>query len=146
MSSPEQMQLAEAAEQLRLVLRLLHRRAQGPRGPDEPTRSEQAVLGWLHEAGPLNIRALAALERVRPQSMGQTVEAIQQRGWVARAPKPGDRRQSLISLTDAGRRALRIGRELRQRWLIDALATRFDDAEREQLLAAIDLLARIVEE
>jgi DNA-binding MarR family transcriptional regulator len=146
MSDLEQPQLDEAAEQLRRVLRLLHRRAQGPSGPDEPTRSEQGVLGWLQEAGPLNIRTLAALERVRPQSMGQTVHAIQQRGWVTRVPKPGDRRQSLIGLTDAGRRALRIGRELRQRWLVEALATRFSDTERQQLLAAIDLLARIIDE
>ena len=146
MSRLEQAQLDDAAERLRRVLRLLHRRAQGPSGPDEPTRSEQAVLGWLEESGPLNIRALAGLERVRPQSMGQTVEAIEQRGWVARTPKPGDRRVSLITLTDAGRRALRRGRKLRQRWLVEALATRYDAAERQQLLAAIALLARIVDE
>ena len=135
-----------AAERLRKVLRMLHRRAQGPSSAEEPTRSEQAILAWLEERGPMSIGALAAAEHVRPQSIGQTVDMLEQRGWAERARISQDRRQVVVSLTQAGQQALAIGRNLRQAWLAHALATRFTPAERARLTDAIALLERVVEE
>jgi DNA-binding MarR family transcriptional regulator len=135
-----------AAERLRKVLRLLHRRAQGPSSAEEPTRSEQAVLAWLEEQGPMSIGALAVAEHVRPQSIGQTVDALEQRGWAKRTRASPDRRQVVVSLTQAGQQALAIGRGLRQAWLVHALATRFTPAERAKLIDAISLLERVVNE
>src|SRR5579859_6179683 len=103
-------ELGLAAERLRKVLRLLHRRAQGPSSAEEPTRSEQAILAWLEERGPMSVGTLAAAEHVRPQSIGQTVDMLEQRGWAKRTRAPQDRRQVLVTLTGAGRRALAIGR------------------------------------
>ena len=133
------------AERLRKVLRLLHRRAQGPSSAEEPTRSEQAILAWLEERGPMSIGALAAAEHVRPQSIGQTVDALEQRGWAGRTRTAQDRRQVMVALTQQGRRALAIGRDLRQEWLVHALATRFTPQERAKVIEAITLLERIVD-
>ena len=138
--------LEQAAERLRRVLRLLHRRAQAPSSAEEPTRSEQAVLAWLEEHGQLTIGELAAAEHVRQQSIGQTVTMLEQRGWARRTRTAHDRRQVVVTLTDAGRRALSVGRSLRQAWLVHTLATRFNAAERDRLIDAIALLERIVEE
>ncbi len=139
-------EITDAVARLRLVVRTLNRRAQADTGPDAPTRSEQAVLAWLDDRGPLTPSALATLEQIRPQSMGQTLDAVAQRGWVTRSPHPGDRRQVLIALTDAGRDALDRGRQLRQAWLVEAMHTRLDAEERRTVSAAIALLERIVRE
>ncbi len=139
-------EITDAVARLRLVVRLLNRRAQAGAGPDAPTRSEQAVLAWLDDCGPLTPSALAALEQIRPQSMGQTLDAVAQRGWVTRSAHPDDRRQVLIALTDAGREALDRGRHLRQAWLVEAMDTRLDAEERRTLIAAIALLERMVRE
>lgn len=135
-----------AAERLRKVLRLLHRRAQRPSSAEEPTRSEQAILAWLEELGPMSIGALAAAEHVRPQSIGQTVDMLERRGWAERARTPQDRRQVVVALTRAGQRALAVGRDLRQAWIVQALTTRFTPQERTRIIDAITLLERIVDE
>ena len=141
-----QAELELAAERLRKVLRLLHRRAQGPSSAEEPTRSEQAILAWLEERGPMSIGALAAAEHVRPQSAGQTVDMLEQRGWAERTRTSADRRQVIVVLTPAGQQVLAIGRNLRQAWLVHTLATRFAPHERARLIDAIALLERIVDE
>ncbi len=145
-TSQSDLDLDLAAERLRKVLRLLHRRAQGPSSAEEPTRSEQAVLAWLEEQGPMSIGALAAAEHVRPQSIGQTVDMLEQRGWAKRTRASSDRRQVVVSLTQAGQQAVAIGRNLRQAWLVHALATRFTPSERAKLTDAIPLLERVVDE
>lgn len=136
--------IAVAAEKLRLAVRVLNRRAQADTGEGSPTRSEQAVLAWLDERGPLTPSALASAECVRPQSMGQTLDALEQRGLVARASHPSDRRQVLISLTKPGRAALDRGRGMRQAWFAEAMRTQLNAEERRTLFKAIDLLDRIV--
>lgn len=137
-------EIADAAARLRMVVRVLNRRAQAETGPDSPTRSQQAVLAWLDERGTLTPSQLATLEGVRPQSTGELVEALMRRGWVCRDTDPGDRRRVLISLTSAGRKALAHGRGLRQAWLTDAMSTKLDRREQRTLFAAIALLERIV--
>ncbi|MGI8743831.1 MAG: MarR family winged helix-turn-helix transcriptional regulator [Bryobacteraceae bacterium] len=137
-------EINEAAAKLRMIVRLLNRRAQAGTGEGSPTRSEQAVLAWLDERGSLTLTALAATEHVRLQSMGQTVDALELQGRVARSAHPSDRRQVLISLTRDGRNALKKGRELRQAWLVEAMRTLLNAKERRILIASIDLLDRIV--
>jgi DNA-binding MarR family transcriptional regulator len=138
--------LEQMAERLRRVLRLLHRRAQAPSTAEEPARSEQAVLAWLDERGPLTIGTLAALEHVRQQSISQTVTMLEQRGWARRTQSSQDRRQVLVTLTAAGRRALNVGRDLRHAWLLHTLTTRFNPAEQARLKESIALLERIVDD
>lgn len=137
-------EVIEAAAKLRMIVRLLNRRAQADTGEGSPTRSEQAALAWLDERGPLTLTLLAATERVRLQSMGQTVDALEQQGRVVRSAHPSDRRQVLISLTREGRKALARGRELRQAWLVEAIETLLNARERRTLITSIELLDRIV--
>jgi DNA-binding MarR family transcriptional regulator len=137
-------EIAEAAARLRMVVRVLNRRAQGGTAQGTPTRSQQAVLAWLAERGAMTPSALAAAEGIRPQSLGELVDALTRRRWVSRRADPGDRRQVLVSLTAAGRKALDRGRRLRQTWLTEAISTRLDPDERRTLIAAIGLLERVV--
>jgi DNA-binding MarR family transcriptional regulator len=128
-----------------MVVRLLNRRAQADTGPQSPTRTEQAVLAWLEDRGPLTPSGLAGLEHVRLQSIGQTVDALAERKWISRGAHPEDRRQILISITRAGQQALGKGRTMRQEWLEKAMKTLLNDQERRRLMDAIELLERIVQ-
>jgi DNA-binding MarR family transcriptional regulator len=137
-------EIADATARLRMVVRVLNRRAQAQTGEGSPTRSQQAVLAWLDERGALTPSALAAVEGVRPQSMGELVDAVTRRGWVSRTADPEDRRQIIVSLTPAGQQALDHGRRLRQAWLTDAIKAQLDPREQRTLIAAIGLLERVV--
>jgi DNA-binding MarR family transcriptional regulator len=88
---------------------------------------------------------LAAAERVRPQSMGQTVAELESQGLIERHPDPADGRRSLLELTDAGRTELREDRGRREGWLAEALEESFTEEEREVLDEAVCLLGRLAE-
>ena len=133
----------EIAARLRVVIRLVYRRVQTETGEGSPTRSEQAAMSWLDERGPMTLGALALLEQVRQQSMSQSVDALEQRGWARRAPDPRDRRQVIVSMTGEGREALEKGRSVRQAWIVDAIERLLNDDERRILASSLDLMERI---
>ncbi len=83
-------------------------------------KSAESALDAL-ELGPAHYRALAAIRRhegltvsalqdaldVRKQSLARVLAELDQAGLIARAPGAADKRQRLLSLTDAGRDAER---------------------------------------
>ncbi len=134
----------EAAVQLRTAIRLLKRRAYAITGPDGPTRSEQGVLACLEEKGEMAPSTLSALEKVRPQTMGQTLEALDRRSWIKRRADLKDGRRVLISLSPAGRKTLLKARAMRQAWLVDEIE-KLSRSDREALFAGIKILVRIAQ-
>ncbi len=137
-------QIDVAAAKLRTVLRLLIRRAYEGGDENAPTRSEQGVLGWLDEKGEMTPSALASVEKVRPQTIGQTLDSLEKHRWIKRMRHPEDRRQVLVSLSPSGRRVLEKGRALRQNWLVSEFA-KLNTQELRMLVEAIDLLDRIAQ-
>jgi DNA-binding MarR family transcriptional regulator len=136
--------LAELAERTRRVFRLLKRRAQAVSGgAGAPNQTETLALGWLDEKGEMTPSALAAAQRVRPQTMGPVLDALEARSWVKRRPHPTDRRRVFISLTPPGRKALAKGRRLRQEWLVAELA-RLSAGDRRTLSSALTIFERFL--
>lgn len=88
---------------------------------------------------------LAVAERVRPQSMGQTLAGLEAEGLIARRPDVTDRRRTLLELTDAGRGALEEDRGRREGWLAGAIAGGFSPEEQQVLAQAVRLLERLTE-
>lgn len=107
--------------------------------------SQGAVLGRLDRHGPQTTSALAAAERIRPQSMAQTIGELVAAGLVDRRPDPSDRRQILIDLTDGGRATLTEDRRRREGWLAHAIETELSPEEQDVLTRAIALLRRLAE-
>jgi DNA-binding MarR family transcriptional regulator len=141
--SSEELPTGPLAHELRETLgRLVRRlRAEEP----GPHVGRLVVLGRLDREGPASISDLAAAERMRPQSMAQTVAELESSGFVSRRPDPTDGRRVFIELTAAGRETLTVTRDRRESWLTDALARELDAAELEELRSAIGLLARVVD-
>ncbi len=108
--------------------------------------TQGSVLGRIDRCGTKSIGELASAERVRPQSMAQTIADLEEAGLVSRTPDPADGRRVLIDMTEAGRQALTEDRELRDGWIAAALDERFDAEERAVIAEAVELLERLVEE
>jgi len=130
------------ASELRVVLGHLIRRL---RAEHRFSLSQGSVLGRLDREGAQSTSKLAGAERVRPQSMGQTVADLEARGLIERSPDPSDGRRFLIELTDAGRTELYEDRGRREGWLAEAIEQSFSVEERETLDEAVRLMARLAE-
>jgi DNA-binding MarR family transcriptional regulator len=130
------------ASELRVVLGQLMRRL---RAEHRFSLAHGSVLGRLDREGPMSTSDLAAAERVRPQSMAQTVSELEADGLISRRPDPADGRRALLELTDKGRGTLQVDRRQREGWLIQAIADGFDEHEQQVLAEAVPLIARLAD-
>lgn len=131
------------AGELRIVLSKLSRRLREQAHAKDLTGSQKSVLMRLERDGPATVTTLARAEGVRPQSTGATVSTLQTAGLVAGSPDPADGRQTILSLTAACRKMIKISRARRDDWLSHALQTRLTVAEQNELANAVGLLDRI---
>ena len=130
------------ASELRVVLGQLIRRL---RAEHRFPLSQGAVLGRLDREGSQTVSELAEAERVRPQSMAQTVGDLEADGLVQRRPDPDDRRRALVELTVEGMTALEGDRRHRDGWLASAISDDLLPAEQAVLAEAVELLRRLAE-
>ena len=133
---------AHVASDLRVVLGQLNRRL---RAENRFPLSQAAVLGRLDRCGPSGVSDLALAERVRPQSMAQTVADLETDGFVTRRPDPDDRRRALVEITDEGLTRLRADRAARDGWLARAIADKLSPADQDTLESAVELLRQLAE-
>jgi DNA-binding MarR family transcriptional regulator len=110
-----------------------------------PSVGRLAVLGRLDRDGPSSVSALAACERMRPQSMAQTVHDLETEGLVSRRPDPADGRRAFVELTAAGVDLLQSTRTRRETWLTEALERELNAGERALVHEALALLSRVAD-
>jgi DNA-binding MarR family transcriptional regulator len=132
----------QLAHELRETLGRVVRRLRAEPGPSV---GRLAVLGRLDRDGASSISDLAARERMRPQSMAQTVHDLETAGLVSRRPDPADGRRAFVELTSAGLDLLQTTRVRRETWLTEALERELDAGERAALHEALGLLSRIAD-
>jgi DNA-binding MarR family transcriptional regulator len=130
------------AHELRETLGRVIRRLRAEPGPSV---GRMAVLGRIDRDGPSSISDLATGEKMRPQSMAQTVNDLQAAGLVSRRPDPDDGRRVFIELTAHGSQLLQTTRARRETWLTEVLDSELAADERALLRAAIVLLERIAD-
>jgi DNA-binding MarR family transcriptional regulator len=136
-----QRDIAPLAADLRIVLGQLIRRL---RSENLFPLNQTAVLGRLDRSGSKSVSDLAAAERVRPQSMAQTVGDLEADALVERKPDPDDRRRALVRLTDAGRARIEADRRAREGWLVKAL-DELPETDRETVEQAVEILKRLAD-
>lgn len=137
------MDTTRLASELRMVLGQLMRRL---RAEHRFSLSQGAVLGRLDREGTRSIGDLALAERVRPQSMTQTISDLEADGLIARRADPDDRRRILVELTELGRQTLELDRRQREGWLAQAIAGDLSADEQRVLTRALALLRRLAED
>jgi DNA-binding MarR family transcriptional regulator len=130
------------AHDLRDTIGRLIRRLRAEPGPSV---ARMSVLGRLDRCGAASISDLAAGERMRPQSMAQTVHDLETGGLVSRRPDPADGRRMFIELTPKGLELLQTTRARRETWLTEVLESELNAEERELVRDALVLLSRIAD-
>jgi DNA-binding MarR family transcriptional regulator len=130
------------ASELRIVLGQLMRRL---RAEHRFSLSQGAVLGRLDREGTMSIGDMAVAERVRPQSMTQTIADLEADGLIERRADPADGRRTLVGLTDGGRRTLQEDRRRREGWLAESIAGDLSAQEQQVLVQSLALLRRLAE-
>jgi DNA-binding MarR family transcriptional regulator len=136
---------AAVAAQLRAVAVGLIRRLRSTASPGDLTWSQESALLRLETGGPQTISQLARAEGTRSQSMGAIVASLEAQGLADRTADSSDGRQSIITVSDTGRRALDEARAVKQDWLADSLARQLDQHEQRVIAEAVTLLQRIVD-
>jgi DNA-binding MarR family transcriptional regulator len=134
--------MIQTSHELQRVLGRLVRRL---RAENTVPLRHATVLGLLEREGPLATSDLAQRERMRPQSMAETVKELESNGLVQRTPDPTDRRRAYIALTTAGREKIRSNRARREEWLAQAIEQELTPREQDALARATSLLRRIAD-
>src|ERR1700722_10421527 len=101
---------------------LLVRRIRAASGSHELSWTESIVMARLAKDGPATPAELARAERMKPQSMGTTIAALEEMGIVERKPHPTDGRQVNVTLTAKGTAMRNRTADARLAWLAQAIA------------------------
>lgn len=135
--------LSHAAQVRRGIVRL-NRRLRQERGDGGLSPNQLGVLGHLRRCGPATPGEIAAAERQRPQSLTRVFAELEADGLITRGPGTEDRRQSVLTLTVDGRRALERDMAERDAWLAAALGT-LSETEREVVRLAGALMEQLAD-
>ena len=90
------------------------------------------VFGNIDPEGGSRLTELAERANMTKQSVGEFTSDLEQLGYLERVPDPNDGRAKIIRLTDQGRRAYWIGRQL-----IDELERDWGERYGEERIAAL---------
>ncbi len=123
---------------------LLFRRVRAAAASHELSLTESSVMGRLAREGAATTADLARAEKMKPQSMGTTIAALEEMGMVVRKPHPTDGRQVNIELTAKGAAVRKSVVDAKRTWVAEAIAQLSED-ERETLFKAGHIIKRLVE-
>lgn len=135
-----------AAQTVRRATLRLSRRLRAERADNAMSITKISVLGHLSRHGPLTAGALAAADRLQPQSLTRVLAELEHDGLIDRAPGADDRRQRQFHLTAAGKTAAARDMRMRDEWLAAAMNRSLTPTERDLLLLAADLMERLADE
>jgi DNA-binding MarR family transcriptional regulator len=127
------------------VLALRRSQARGQTARDELTLAQYYVLAQLKEQETLAVCQLAEGAAIAPPTATRLIDGLERAGLVGRSHSQSDRRTVLVSLTDAGRQALKrkqaqIARRRR------TIYERLEPEERRQSERLLHHLAEIMEQ
>jgi DNA-binding MarR family transcriptional regulator len=126
----------------RLARRLRVERAAASLGEPDLSETQLAALATLERHGAMTPGELAEHEKVQPPSMTRVIAVLVDSQLVRREPHPSDRRQVVLTATDAGRDLVIKARRRREAWLAQRLRE-LSPQERAALRAAAPILEKL---
>ena len=110
--------------------------------PRQMSLTSASTLAAVSRLGPQRITELAALQNITQPSMTAVITALEQAGFVERAPDPTDGRAVLVSATPAGEEYLAARRQAMAGRIV-ALARQLPEEDVAALTAAVPALVRL---
>jgi DNA-binding MarR family transcriptional regulator len=107
--------------------------------------TERSTLSMLYQHASLLPSELAAREKVTTQSMSQVINHLYKLGYIHKGSSPDDKRKVLLTLTPAGKAFIDHKRLEKEEWLAGAISERISREEKDMLVAAMGVLAKLVE-
>ncbi|HSX66383.1 MarR family transcriptional regulator [Nocardioides sp.] len=94
-------------------------------------RSSYGILCLLADEGPQRLGSIASAFHLDPSTVTRQAQAVVKLGLAAKKTDPGDRRATLLSLSEFGERAIKEARDFR-RQALDLLLAEWSPEEVEQ--------------
>lgn len=107
--------------------------------------TEMETIGHLYRNDSLLPTELAALTRVKTQSMSQILRSLEQQGIITRKPSQADKRKVYISLSAAGRKLVEKSRYDRDELLRNIIEARLTDKDQAVMEKALPVLNKLIE-
>ena len=126
----------------RLARRLRVERAAPGLGEPDLSETQLAALATLKRHGAMTPGELAEHEKVQPPSMTRVISVLVESQLVRREPHASDRRQVVLTATEAGRDLVIKARQRREAWLARQLEE-LSPAELATLRAAVPILEKL---
>lgn len=140
------MNIPELSSSLREAVSGLHKRLRKQsQAVKSYSMTETETIGHLFRNTALLPTELAALTRVKTQSMSQILKKLEEETVIKRTPSKDDKRKVYISLTPSGKKVVEKTRYERDEWLKDAIEKNLSDKERELLTKALPILNKLIQ-
>jgi len=110
----------------------------------EYSMTEVETISHLFRSGALLPTELAALTKVKTQSMSQILKKMEEQGLIKRTPSKEDKRKVFISLSSYGKKMVEKVRYEKDEWLKDAIDKLLTDKEKELLIKALPALNKLI--
>ena len=140
------MKSTELASELRTAVSTLHKSMRRQMSSvSSYSMTEIETIAHLARSGSLLPTELAALTKVKTQSMSQILKEMEEHQIIKRTPSKEDGRKVFISLTAAGKNLVVKAKYAKDEWLKSAIDNALTEKEKDLLVRVIPLLVRISE-
>ena len=140
------MNSAELAFSLRSVISALHKGLRKQMySVNTYSMTEIETIGHLFRNTALLPTELAALTRIKTQSMSQILKKMEAQGIIKRTPSKDDKRKVYISLTSSGRKMVEKTKYDRDEWLKEIIEQSLTGKEQQLLEKALPVLNKLTE-
>lgn len=140
------MDTKELASSLRTAISTLHKGLRKQMySVSSYSMTEIQTIGCLTKNPALLPSELAALTRVKTQSMSQILKKMEEQDVIKRTPSLEDKRKVYISLTSFGKKMVEKTQYDRDEWLKTAIKKTLSDKEKELLIKALPVLKKLSE-
>ena len=83
------------------------------------------------------------MEKVTAQSMSQIINKLLEHGFIKKTPSKTDKRKVIITITATGKKIVEKRRLEKQEWLAQSIFEKTTQTEKEILVNAIKVLAKL---
>lgn len=134
----------EIAENLRRVIsRLLKILKNQTKNDELLSLTERSTLVSIYQYSEILPSELAVMEKVTAQSMSQIINKLLEHGFIKKTPSKTDKRKVIITITATGEKIVEKRRLEKQEWLAQSILEKTTQKEKELLVNAIKVLAKL---